>query len=305
MRPHGRQTISARKPLAGAICDRCGARYAHRDLRWQYEWTGPRMQNLKFLVCERCYDTPQEQLRLIVLPADPIPIENPRPEAYVTDMNGGYPTLTFQGFTSPSNVGTNLGGGMAALGFDPVTSFMPPTFKDPGAGSRIGNMTLGGGRNAAFDGSYTKPFAQCAQLANSNSSYQNTIGIFWGAYPGLANNVRLPAELGQQGLVAPGFAISGIVIQGPYDQPIFRGGATNFLFQGSLDGQTWTTLTSGATQGLVNEQVVMNSSQFTSLQSFGWHQLVLQGDGLSPIGLAQLTMIAMGQNIADNSGSIG
>lgn len=301
MRPHGRARVDSRKPEAHGICDRCGSRYLHRQLRWQYEWTGPRLQNLKQLVCDRCYDLPQEQLRLIVIPADPIPIQNPRPEQYVSDMNGGYPTLTFHGFTSQPNIGTNLGTGMAALGYDPVQMFVPPAMD---VGSRIGNMSFGGGLNAAFDGNYTKTFKQCAQLTISNSSYQNTIGIFWAAYSGLANNVRLSDELGQQGLVTPAFAINSLVLQAAIDRPIF-GQATNFLFQGSQDGNTWLTVASGATTGLPGEQIIVGSSQFTDVTQYGWHQLVIQGDGVSPVGLAQLTMIAMGPSAADNSGSVG
>jgi len=36
-------------------------------------------------VCEPCYDEPQNQLRAIVLPADPMPIVNPRVEPYAWD----------------------------------------------------------------------------------------------------------------------------------------------------------------------------------------------------------------------------
>jgi hypothetical protein len=34
------------------------------------------------LVCPHCYDDPQQQLRSIVVPSDPVPIKNPRVEAY-------------------------------------------------------------------------------------------------------------------------------------------------------------------------------------------------------------------------------
>jgi hypothetical protein len=36
------------------------------------------LQNLRILVCNDCLDTPQEQLRAIVVPADPTPIVNAR-----------------------------------------------------------------------------------------------------------------------------------------------------------------------------------------------------------------------------------
>jgi hypothetical protein len=42
------------------------------------------MQNIRLLVCNTCYDVPQEQLRAIVVPADPVPIVNPRVQDFVT-----------------------------------------------------------------------------------------------------------------------------------------------------------------------------------------------------------------------------
>ena len=40
--------------------------------------------NIRLLVCDTCYDAPQEQLRAIVVPADPVPIVNPRIQDFVT-----------------------------------------------------------------------------------------------------------------------------------------------------------------------------------------------------------------------------
>jgi hypothetical protein len=80
MRPHGRAEVDRDKPRAWAICDRCGFLYNHYMLRWQFQWTGPRTANQNLLVCDRCMDVPQEQLRTFRLPADPPPIENSRVE---------------------------------------------------------------------------------------------------------------------------------------------------------------------------------------------------------------------------------
>lgn len=81
----GRARTSAGSPQAFAVCDRCGIWYNHVNLRWQFDWRGATMQNIRLLVCNICYDTPQSQLRAIVLPADPVPIINPRVEPYVWD----------------------------------------------------------------------------------------------------------------------------------------------------------------------------------------------------------------------------
>jgi len=81
----GRARTNASSPEAHAICDRCGFRYNFNDLQWQYDWRGATLQNIRILVCDICNDTPQEQLRAITLPADPVPIINARPELYSQD----------------------------------------------------------------------------------------------------------------------------------------------------------------------------------------------------------------------------
>lgn len=78
-RPHGRARVNPSAPRAFAACDRCGFLVNHADLRWAHDWVGPRLQNKRFLVCDRCLDVPQEQSRTIILPPDPLPIQNPRP----------------------------------------------------------------------------------------------------------------------------------------------------------------------------------------------------------------------------------
>lgn len=78
----GRARTNSRKPQAHAICDRCGFRYNFVDLSWQYGWRGAAVQNLRILVCRPCRDNLQEQLRAIVLPADPTPIVNARTQDF-------------------------------------------------------------------------------------------------------------------------------------------------------------------------------------------------------------------------------
>lgn len=78
----GRARTNPSNPQAHAICDRCGFRYNRVDLNWQYDWRGATMQNIRILVCNTCMDTPQEQLRAIVVPADPVPIIQPRTQDF-------------------------------------------------------------------------------------------------------------------------------------------------------------------------------------------------------------------------------
>lgn len=81
----GRARTSSRNPQAFAICDRCAIWYNHVNLRWQYDWAGASLVNKRILVCNTCYDEPQQQLRAIIIPADPMPIINPRVEPYAWD----------------------------------------------------------------------------------------------------------------------------------------------------------------------------------------------------------------------------
>lgn len=80
--PSGRARVSARSPSSLAICDRCGFTYNRPDLAYQMQWQGMQLQNLNLLVCKVCLDVPQVQLKTIILPPDPVPVDDPRPERY-------------------------------------------------------------------------------------------------------------------------------------------------------------------------------------------------------------------------------
>lgn len=77
-------SVSATNPQALGTCDRCGMTYQHNQLAFQYDWRGARIQNLRILVCPGCTDTPQENgQRAILIPPDPVPIQNPRPDQHM------------------------------------------------------------------------------------------------------------------------------------------------------------------------------------------------------------------------------
>jgi hypothetical protein len=84
VRATGRARVSTRNPQAFAICDRCGFLYNHVSLKWQFDFAGASLINKRILVCNPCNDTPQNQLRSIVVPADPTPILNARIQDYAT-----------------------------------------------------------------------------------------------------------------------------------------------------------------------------------------------------------------------------
>lgn len=72
--------VNPQDPIAAAECDRCGRWFSRTDLVWQNVWAGTHLYATGALVCTtgNCYDTPNEQLRTIILPPDPPPVLNAR-----------------------------------------------------------------------------------------------------------------------------------------------------------------------------------------------------------------------------------
>jgi hypothetical protein len=99
-----------RSPQALAICDDCQFTFNHIDLRWKIQWSGVKLQNLRLLVCKKCWDVPQPQLKTIVIPPDPLPIFNPRPEVYSETVPSFVATesSTFQGSDITTEGGDDL-----------------------------------------------------------------------------------------------------------------------------------------------------------------------------------------------------
>lgn len=98
-------SISAQSPQALGTCDRCGMVYQHSRLSWQFDWRGPRLQNLRILVCPTCLDAPQQNgQRTIILPPDPLPITNPRPDPYMFMGQSSSPDPSQSG--SPNTLAT-------------------------------------------------------------------------------------------------------------------------------------------------------------------------------------------------------
>lgn len=97
-RPHPRRAeTNPQSPRAWATCQRCGFITNHDKLQFQYEWRGTQVQNTNLLVCDDCLDALQRQLGTIILPPDPVPVMNARPEPYSIDefwprlLQGGQP----------------------------------------------------------------------------------------------------------------------------------------------------------------------------------------------------------------------
>lgn len=63
-------------------------------MRWQYDWAGTDLINKRILVSVDELDEPQRQLGTVILPPDPTPIMNARPEPYDIDEESSLPYFT-------------------------------------------------------------------------------------------------------------------------------------------------------------------------------------------------------------------
>lgn len=78
--------VNPDNPRAWGTCDRCGFVHNLDKLQWQYSYLGTfQPQNTRFLVCDRCLDPLNPQDTPVILPPDPLPIFNARPEPYTLD----------------------------------------------------------------------------------------------------------------------------------------------------------------------------------------------------------------------------
>lgn len=132
-----------RRPKPWGVCDRCGFRYLHSHLRFQFDFRGNQMQNLRILVCKRCEDEPQPQLRPVIIGPDPYPVLDPRPGFAATEMGPQPPVQT------PLEIIEGGGGTVsgAGLGNDGGLLFLTGTnsFPTDSAGLSDGDLYSNGG----------------------------------------------------------------------------------------------------------------------------------------------------------------
>lgn len=172
----GRARVNASSPEAAGCCDRCGFIYSFRDLHWQYDWRGASLMNIYILVCNQCLDTPQEQLRAIVVPADPTPIAQARVQDY-------------------------------ELASDDVRSLSAPTVLDPATGIPIPNTNI----RVTQDGNdrTTQPVGP-ARL-NSDAP-----GLLQGAVMPLNGTVHYGAHLPLLSVIANGTTVIMVTCSTPH-----------------------------------------------------------------------------------------
>ena len=86
MRRHPRRAaVDPTSPSAWGTDDRSGFIGNHKNLCWQYQYRGTQLINTRVLTYPDMLDVPQRQLGTIILPPDPVPIMNARPESYYID----------------------------------------------------------------------------------------------------------------------------------------------------------------------------------------------------------------------------
>jgi hypothetical protein len=86
--------------------------------------------NIRLLVCNTCYDSPQEQLRAIVVPADPMPIDQPRIQDFVTAESNTRVTSGQNTVNTPT--GIPVPGGDTRITQDDDTRVTQQTGEPPG-----------------------------------------------------------------------------------------------------------------------------------------------------------------------------
>lgn len=84
----GRAVTNPEAPRAFGVCDDCRFWYNLHRLTYKREWQGTQLVNLRFRVCDTCQDKPNPQLRARLMPQDPVPVRDPRPESFTASRAG-------------------------------------------------------------------------------------------------------------------------------------------------------------------------------------------------------------------------
>lgn len=149
LRPSPRR--ASRDPHYGpwTTCDRCGLINSHSRMQFQFDfYGGASPQNSGLLVCSTCLDDLSWEQKLIVLPPDPQPFFNTRPEPYTIDESNWLTTedgdvIDTEGgdkitpsIPSPEEVAgtTFLSAGLTYLGGSVGTAYLDLFSGDPTSG---------------------------------------------------------------------------------------------------------------------------------------------------------------------------
>jgi len=220
------------------------------------------MANKRILVCDTCMDRAFEHNRTILIPADPIPIANPRPEFFVLDDNP-----------------------ISVLSMDPLSAVPGTVLR----GANIGNLTQGRGLDAPYTGALNKPRSMSALLnPSSSATTANWVAKNWSATPGLMP--AYPPQLAGQSIGLRYCAVNFTAIAP--DEQSFLGQVSARLTFSGWDGAAWHSLWSGLSAGTRGEQINVTSSQLADINPYYIHALSIFGDGINAAALATLQINA-------------
>lgn len=193
----GRARTSPTRPQAHAICQRCGFRVNRVDMINQPEWRGAALLPINIYVCGRCLDVPQEQLRAIVLPADPVPVLLPFPEPFLAD-EANLMTLTTGSTTDPT---TGLPvPGTTTLQTTSGLALTTEPYGRPAMPAQGAVMPFGVNQTAQTAVPYGVPLAVLSVIANGTDQ----IAVTCSAPHGLATDSQISVE-GLNNALANGF----------------------------------------------------------------------------------------------------
>lgn len=116
---YGRAFVDPARPAAFGSCDVCGIQWNLNRLQWQFQFNGTGLYNRRILACPRCLDKPSPFLLTPILPPDPRPVLNARPEPYAIDEAGAQ---YLQALINGNDLSTiDLGWGDLSLAWDAET----------------------------------------------------------------------------------------------------------------------------------------------------------------------------------------
>jgi hypothetical protein len=203
--------------------------YNRVNLKFQWEWTGAQLQNLYILVCNDCYDIPQQQLRAITLPADPVPIYFPSVEDFAADETD-YRVTSGQTTTDPIT-GLPVPGSVFRVTPEGTNRTLEPFGKPVG---------LEQPAIMPYDGAVQMAFGQPLALLSVTSNGTATVTVTCSQPHGLVTNSQISVE-GLSNSAACGF----------YSVTVTTATAFTYMTYGLIPGASLLTPTSRIVTALV------------------------------------------------------
>lgn len=194
-------------PRAWGTCDRCGMVHNLYKLQWQLAYMGSvNPQNTRFLVCPTCLDPLNSQDTPNILPPDPLPVYNARPEPYAIDETSWMTTedediittqdgeLFITSIPNPSDAAntTNLYCSIGSSGGSVATAYLDLFDGDPaGSGRSVLSAITGSSTRTdiaadltTISGVATNPDYIVISSASASQTNVSYVGIFDAATDG-------------------------------------------------------------------------------------------------------------------------